>query len=242
MELLERWCPRLRYDSQAVFFAISPAAMTDAPGNRVTRGKRTVASADGVPLLSREWLRDYEQRDKATRFGRRETIRQGADRLGVARQLQSHPRYADRVHGRVLERDGTVYLQYWLYFYATPRAVDGSRDQPAWRLAQVELSGGKPVRLVVRNATGGYTDEVNRVAASRPHDGDEPRELFVSPLTHNLYFEPGDAKPGYVWDRADGGGRLVAPAVERFDGWERWPGTWGAGVGGRRSPAFDGAW
>ena len=169
MELLERWCPRLRYDSQAVFCAVSAAAMTDAQGNRVTRGKRIPASASGVPLLSLDWLRDYEHRGSTKRRSRTESIRQGADRLGDAQQFQSHPHYADRVHGRVVEDGGAhAYLQYWLYFYSAPPAVSGGWDQPGWRLVQIQLADGRPVRVAVRNAAGRARQELNRAALSRP--------------------------------------------------------------------------
>lgn len=239
-ELLERWCPRLHYDSQAVFYAVSPAAMTDAAANRATRGKHTVAAASGVPLLSLDWLRDCEQRDRGKGSGG-ETIRQGADRLGDARQFQSHPRYADRVTGRVREGDGAVvYLQYWLFFYSTPYAVDGSWDEPAWRLMQLELAAGAPARLVVRNGSGRIRQS-GIVARARPYASDAPPDVFVSPLTNNLYFEAGEVTPGFAWDRADGAGRVVTPTVGLFGGWERWPGQWGKDSS-VKSPAFDRAW
>ena len=243
MELLERWCPRLRYDSQTVFYAISASAMTDAPGNRVVRGKRTLASASGVPFLSLDWLREYEERGSTEKSSAKERIRQDTDRLGDARQFQGHPRYADRVHGRAIERDDAVrYLQYWLWFYSTPAAVASSFDQPVWRLLQIEFVAGKPVRLVVRNTAARLRGDGSAVAMSRPYDGTERPEVFVSPLTHNLFFEAGEVAPGFGWDRADGAGRNVIPTVELFDGWQRWPGRWGAGDGGIASPAFDAAW
>lgn len=55
-ELLERFVPHLRYDSQAAFYAVSVETVTGNPTNRLMRGRRVLAAASGVPALTLDVL------------------------------------------------------------------------------------------------------------------------------------------------------------------------------------------
>src|SRR4051794_27099049 len=91
-QLLDRWCPKLRYDSMAVFFAVSVKAMLDAPGNSAMRGDRVLAStSDLPPLLSEDWLRRSAAGDGAEPAKSTDRIVQAGDRVQVAQRFQADP-------------------------------------------------------------------------------------------------------------------------------------------------------
>jgi hypothetical protein len=239
-ELLQYWCPRLRYAAQAAFYAIAVEAVTDSPGTRVVSDGATMASATGVPVLSLDWLGAT-----ADSIGENAVLTAAmTDSVQYVRQLQSRPDYADRVYGRVVEREGRpAFLQYWLFFYGSlfgnPTAA-----RPTWRLLQLDLDKlGRPERAIARNTTL-VGRPPREYAVQRQLDVMARRlPVFVSASTNNLYFEPGEIRPMPLWDHADGQGRTVVPTVELFEkGWERWPGTWGAGRFSCHSPGRTSAW
>ena len=226
--LLQAFRPCLRYDSQAVFLAMSPASMTDNPGNELRRRKTARAWADGVPPLSLTMLseRGHTKRDR---------LRQAPERAHDALRLQRDPRYGDRVYGVVRRSGDRVFLQYWLFFYGTENGSLGARprDDCVWRLIQVDVErDGTAKAVIVEN---------ERLRRRRWRDVptiDGHPIVYVAPRLQYLYFEPGMSWRGFDYDGSDGAGREVVPRVSRFTGWETWPGRWG----GDGSPAMRPAW
>jgi hypothetical protein len=75
--------------------------------------------------------------------------------------------------------------------------------------------------------------------------GDHPI-VYVAPLSHACYFEPGSHPYAFGVDNPDDTLAPVLPKVEEFGTWSRWTGRWGAsrvvggGKFGGRSPAGPG--
>jgi hypothetical protein len=259
--LLAAYRPLLRYDSQAAFLAVSAATITDNPTNRLLRGKDVLAAASGVPMLSLDFVancgpastsdgdvQDTKERVPGTKWDR---LHRGPNRLIDACRMQSDPRYADTVHGRAVLRDGRLFLQYWLWFYSAPfprplsfvnfrELFVTNVDEGAWRLVQIEVRGDAPARVALQSADATY--DVRDWSDLDHGNPQGPVDVYVSPFTQNLYFEPGFERRGQQWDGCDGEGYKCRPGVQTFDGWEHWPGHWGSTEAGPKSPGATDVW
>ena len=229
-QLAELFCPWLCYDSQAAYFAVSPATLTSNPGNTLTRKGEVVASASGVPMLSLAFLKDRADDEKTNK----DKLVTAPDHLAAASSMQADSRYANCAYWRVKRSDKRIFIQYWLCFYYVP--LDVIRDvrgrAGTWRLIQVEVSqGDEPVpRSVYAGRSGGVL----------PWGGVERRDdthplLFVAPFTQKLYFHSGPHRRGLRFDGSDGAVRKQL-RLERFRGWQRWMGTWGGASRSQKSP------
>jgi hypothetical protein len=234
-ERLERHRPALVYDPQEPYRAISAASITDYRGNTLQRRDGSVIARAGsglsLDLLSRYEVRDGDRLDEA------------GDPLPAAQQFQADPAYAERVYGRVRPLGDRVWLQYWLWSYYNPKHLLGlGRHEGDWELVQVRLGpGGEPEAATYSQHQTGEA----KAWADVETQGEHP-VVYVAPLSHACYFEPG-AHP-YVLgvDNPDGSLPPVLPRVEDFGAWHRWTGRWGASTGvlggqfGGRSPSSPG--
>jgi hypothetical protein len=237
---LERFRPALVYDPQEPYRAISAASITDNPGNTLERRDGSVLSRAGsglaLALLARYEVRDGDRLDEA------------GDPITAARRFQGDPVYAERVYGRIRPLGSRVWLQYWLWSYYNPKHLLGlGRHEGDWELVQVRLGpDGEPEAATYSQHQDGEAKDWDGITK---HEGDHPT-VYVAPLSHACYFEPG-AHP-YVLgvDNPDGSQPPVLPRVESFGDWHRWSGRWGASTGvlnglfggrlGGRSPASPG--
>jgi hypothetical protein len=232
---LERFRPALVYDVQEAYRAMSAASITDAPGNALTRSDGTVLARAGEGL-SLDFLSAYD----ATEGDRLDIA---GDPLSTARRMQADPAYRERVYGRMMEDGGRTWLQYWLWFYYTPAQVLGfGKHEGSWQLVQIGLGDdGEP-------EVATYSQ---RASAEARGWGELRREgthpvVYVAPLSHALYFEPGTHPYVLGIDSPHDALPPVLPTVEPFGPWAVWPGRWGnsgGGQGGRfggRSPASPG--
>ena len=142
----------------------------------------------------------------------------------TARRLQRDPAYADRVYGRVKAHEGRTWLQYWLWIYDNPKNVLGlGSHQGDWEMVQVGLDAADRPEVV--------TLSQHKVGESRGWPDVDRRDghpvVYVSMLSHALYFDHGTQPyPGGI-DHPFPGGPEVLPAVEAFGPWEVWGGRWG---------------
>jgi hypothetical protein len=244
---LERHRPALRYDSQEPYRAISAASITDYEDNRLLGEDGSVLATprgQGPARLSLAYLADYppgREPDDGDRLD------EAPDVLAAARRFQADPDYADRCYGRVKPDGDRTWLQYWLWSYYNPKHLLGfGRHEGDWELVQVGLGPGDEPQVVTisQHTTGEAKDweDVERM-------GDHP-VVYVAPLSHANYFEPG-AHPYVIGvDTPDGGADPVLPRIETFGAWDSWPGRWGNSTGvlarfsrgrlGGRSPASPG--
>jgi Vacuolar protein sorting-associated protein 62 len=233
---LERHRPALVYDPQEPYRAIAANSITDYPGNTLQRRDGSVLASAGLglelALLTRYEVRDGDRLDEA------------GDPLAAARRFQSDSAYAERLYGRIRPQGDGVWLQYWLWSYYNPKHLLGlGRHEGDWELVQVRLGpNGEPDAATYSQHQNGEARDWDRL---EHHDGDHP-VVYVAPLSHACYFEPGAHPYMLGVDNPDGSLPPVLPRVEPFGDWHRWTGRWGASTGvlggrfGGRSPASPG--
>jgi hypothetical protein len=129
--------------------------------------------------------------------------------------------------------DGTVWLQYWLFFYFSDRGHLGvEQREGGWELAQMRLGAdGAPAALVLGRPGGGLAltpAQLDTVAVG------EGTVAVVYPArgSHALLPRPGCFAAPVAPDHSDGAGARLRPRLEPIGddgpGWALWPGRWGA--------------
>jgi hypothetical protein len=222
---LERHRPALVYDPQEAYRAMSAASITDHDESLLRRSKGAIVARAGAGLsLALLSSYDVEDGDRLDEVG---------DHLAAARRFQGDAAYRERVYGRVKEDAGRVWLQYWLWSYYNPKHLLGlGKHEGDWELVQVGLSDdGEPEVATFSQHENGEARSWDKL---RRHQGDHPI-VYVAPLSHACYFEPG-AHPYVIGvDNPDDSLPPVLPQVEPFGAWETWTGRWGnsTGVGSR---------
>ena len=231
---LEKHRPALVYDPQETYRAMSAASITDYRENALKRENGAIVSRAGSGL-SLALLTAYDVKSG-------DRIDEANDYLDASRHFQAKPDYRERVYGRVKEDGDRVWLQYWMWCYYNPKHLLGwGRHEGDWEVVQIGLDGDEPDVLTYSqhsNAEAKDWDKARR-------QGDHPI-VYVAPLSHACYFEPG-AHP-YVLgvDNPDDSLDPVLPQVEPIGAWAGWSGRWGASKGvaggrfGGRSPASPG--
>ncbi len=232
---LERFKPALVYDPQEAYRSMSAASITDNRDNALKRENGAVVSraASGLTLAL---LAAYDVKDG-------DRIDEAGDYLTASRRFQGNPGYHERVYGRVEEDGGRTWLQYWLWCYYNPKHLLGwGKHEGDWEVVQIGLDGEKPDVLTYSqhsNAEARDWDKAKR-------QGDHPI-VYVAPLSHACYFEPGAHPYVFGVDNPDDTLPPVLPKVEEFGSWSGWTGRWGASRGvvrsgklGGRSPASPG--
>jgi hypothetical protein len=234
-DLLARFKPQLAYDSIEQYFADSAAQWTENPGNQLRRADTTTGAGallaqagDGLALdfLGAEAYASGDAVVAGDRIGDPHTdYRTQYVALRTAR-----PELSNRIHGRAVEADGRVWLQYWFwYFYNDYNlALGAGRHEGDWEMVQLRLYGDEPDLAVYaqhRRAEKRPWSEVRR-APDRP---DTPM-VYVARGSHASYFEPGFHQTEAWYDLADGKRETPELALEVLDesgGWAVWPGIWG---------------
>lgn len=232
---LERHRPALVYDPQEAYRAMSAASIVDYRDNTLKRRDGSVVARAGaglaLALLSAYDVKDGDRLDEA------------GDPLPASRRFQADPAYRERVYGRVKEDGGRVWLQYWLWCYYNPKQLLGfGKHEGDWELVQIGLGAdGTPEVATFSQHEGA---EARDWGATR-RQGDHP-VVYVAPLSHACYFEPGSHPYVLGVDNPDGRLAPVLPRVEPFGPWVAWKGSWGNSTGvaggtfGGRSPASPG--
>jgi hypothetical protein len=250
-DLLRRYSPELRYESQETYFADAAAEMTDnfVAGSRqnhlVSGGARIAAAnpADPLPNLSLAFLGDpayangraattSDQLDAANGF-----YQQDAQRMRAAG-------YGDRVYGRAITTGGKTWLQYWLFSYYNPQNVLGfGVHEGDWEFVQVGLDGdGAPdVATYAQHGSGERCpwSRVQKTPAGAP-------TVYVALASHASYFAAGVNPRGfYPDDNHRGSGYRVIPALEIVTvatPFMAWRGKWGASSSSPVAPRRQGKW
>lgn len=244
-ELLRRFQPRLRYDSQEAFFADSAAEWTDNPGNELRRrfadGKpgALIAATDpaaGEQKLTLGFLDHPLYADGETKAEDEDLI--SSPRRDYRRryaELRMRPGYANVMYGRAkLGSDERLWLQYWLwYFYNDLHLAGGAGlHEGDWEMVQLRLGpGGERPDLAVyaqhTHAGQAAWEDVEK----EPGQPDSPL-IYVGRGSHASYFRAGYQGTGVWYDLADG--KRPAPPLrleilgdDDLPGWVRWRGRWG---------------
>ena len=245
-DLLKRFQPVLRYDSNEQFFADSAEQLMVNPGVELRR-KRTatgngavLARAGGELALAFLAERRYadgtpvEEGDVIGAAGK--DYREQYRKLRVAR-----PELTNVVYGHAIAVNGRIWLQYWLwYFYNDYQLSFGAGTHEGdWEMVQLRMDdqAGHPDIAVYAQHSYAEVRPWNRVERFLPDD--LRPVVYVARGSHASYFEAGYHQTEAWYDLADGKRRMKRRPVLEILGtdepaWTRWPGRWGDTLPGKR--------
>ncbi|HYC82847.1 MAG TPA: patatin-like phospholipase family protein [Solirubrobacterales bacterium] len=240
--LLERHRPLLRYDSLECSRADSAATICSlAAGGRSNSLHRadgtliaTAAPAPGEARLELSLLGASAYADGQP-AGRGDYLDEcGGSLAADALALRADPALADVVYGRARRgAAGTLWLQYWLFFYFADRGHLGiEQHEGDWQLVQIGLGKEAEPRVATLARAGGALRLAwEQVETAAGEDG-PVAVVYPARGSHTPLPRAGTFAAPVVPDHNDGGGALVRPRLEPIGddgpGWVRWPGRWGA--------------
>jgi hypothetical protein len=251
-DLLRRFSPYLRYETQETYFADSAAEITDnfVAGSRQNylvngSGTRLAAANPADPLanLSLAFLGDPAYAD-----GRASSASDYLDEANTSYQQDAQrlraAGYGDRVYGRAVTAGGKTWLQYWLFSYYNPQNVLGfGVHEGDWEFVQVGLdSTGSPDVATYAQHDGGERCAWPQVQRT----GDGAPVVYVALASHASYFSSGINPRGfYPDDYHRGTGYQARPALEVVTAatpFMAWQGRWGASSSSPAAPRRQGKW
>jgi hypothetical protein len=253
-DLLRRFQPMLRYDSNEQYFADSAAQYTDAPGIQLRRvpqnGKPGALIASAVPVgpepkLSLAFLGPQAYGNDA-KVEKTDVIGvRGKDyRAQYVKLRTSRPDLNNRMYGRAVEVNGRIWLQYWLwYFYNDYQLALGfGTHEGDWESLQLRIGpdGVPDVAVYAQHRHGEKRswEDVEKL----PGRPDTPL-AYIARGSHAAYFEAGYHETEAWYDIADGkrkAPKLVLEIAEyATHPWMRWPGRWGDTTPRDRGNALD---
>jgi len=240
-DLLTRFAPLLRYDSNEQYFADSAQQWTDCPNNELRRadvavGKKGKILARAVPSGEQTKL-TLAFLGPAT-YASGEPFQKG-DIIGYSgrdyrkvyvRLRKERPELRNVMYGRTVEQNGRLWLQYWFwYFYNDYQlAFDAGVHEGDWEMVQLRMhpTEDRPDLAVYAQHRYGEKRSWNDVRK----DGERPI-VYIARGSHASYFEPGFHQTEAWYDLADG--KRPAPDLTleliRADthAWMLWKGRWG---------------
>jgi hypothetical protein len=244
-ELLNRYAPELRYDSQEGFYADSAATITDYLGNDLSDGDSLIASRDfgasGLPQLELDILGStYRGGASATEshFLDEDTADQSG--YGVAASyMHGQLAYANKTYGRVIGSGDQIWLQYWLWYYYNPfDTLEIGKHEGDWEMIQIGLSPSsyRPLTAVYAQHTGAERCPWDAVETNLVGSGpDVAPVVYPAVGSHASYFTDGvhTRLAGASNDNNDAAGPSIRPSVIDVSGvnepnWLNWPGHWGS--------------
>jgi hypothetical protein len=243
-DLLRRFQPVLRYDSNEQFFADSAEQFMVNPGNELRR--KPTAKGSGAVLasaapkagepqlelgfLGRETYGDGSPVQEGDVIGvRGKDYREQYRRLRVARPELNNVTYA-----HAIEANGRLWLQYWLWYFYNDYQLSFAlgTHEGDWEMVQYRMDddAGHPDLAVYAQHRYGEVRSWEKVEKFPP-DLERP-VVYVARGSHASYFESGFHQTEAWYDLADGKRRMPKrPKLEILGtdepAWTRWPGRWG---------------
>jgi len=241
-DLLKRFQPVLRYDSNEQFFADSAVQFMVNPTTQLrrksgadgTKGK-VIASAvpgAGVPPLTLDFLGPKTYGDASKVLEGDVMGVRGKDYREQYRGLRmAHPELTNVVYGHAIEANGRVWLQYWFWYFYNDYQLSFAlgTHEGDWEMVQLRMDtdAGHPDLAV-------YSQ--HRYGEVRPWDevetlGERP-VIYVARGSHAGYYTAGFHQTEAWYDLADGKRRMKHRPVLEILGtdepaWPHWPGRWG---------------
>jgi hypothetical protein len=250
-DLLERYRPLIRFDSQEPYRAIAAESIADNPGNLLRLADGTVlgrAGGEGAAGLTLELLSAYPAGIEPSEDDR---LDEAPDVIADALRMQAEERYRSRVYGSMATGGERTWLQYWLWLYYNPKHLLGfGKHEGDWELVQVGLDpAGEPDAATYSQHSYAERKPFSEVEVDES-DGGRHAVVYCAPFSHASYFEAGTHFHLGGTDNPDGTGEHVLPRVEELGAWLSWVGRWGNSRGvlpdwsggklGGRSPASPG--
>lgn len=248
--LLERYRPLLQYDSLESYRADSVATIAEMVAGRRCNSLhradgRTIAAtvpAPGQAKLDLSFLGAPSYADGQAAREDDYLDEAGGSHADDARLMRRRAGCADLVYGRARhDRDGRLWLQYWLFFYFNDKGLLGvGAHEGDWEMIQLRLGDDLvPDEVTYGQHSGGERaswDEVER------DPGEELAPLvYVSRGSHACRLRRGSYRAPTAPDHNDGLGPRLRPRLVTIGddgpGWVLWPGRWGST---RRREAFEG--
>ncbi|MGH2900161.1 MAG: Vps62-related protein, partial [Solirubrobacteraceae bacterium] len=241
-DLLARFAPALRYDSNEQFFADSAAQYTDAPGMQLRRvpnlAKAGAVIASAEPAGNEDRLSLGYLGPKTYGGGAKV---EKTDVLGVrgrdyraqyVRLRTARPDLNNRIYARAAEVNGRLWLQYWVwYFYNDYQLALGfGTHEGDWECIQLRMGIDGDVPDVAVYAQHRHGEKRPWAQVERLRGTDTP-VVYVARGSHAAYFEAGYHQTEAWYDIADG--KRPAPKLtveivsDATHPWMRWPGRWG---------------
>ena len=239
-DLLKRFAPLLRYDSNEQYFADSAAQWTDCPNNELRRadvapGKKGEVLARAVPsgeqpkltlaFLSPVTYASGQPFVKGDIIGH-----SGRDyREAYVRLRKERPKLRNVMYGRTVEQNGRLWLQYWFwYFYNDYQlALGAGLHEGDWEMVQLRMHPTEERPDLAVYAQHRYGEK--RSWGEVRKDGERPI-VYVARGSHAAYFEPGFHQTEAWYDLADGkrpAPELTLELIRPTHAWMLWKGRWG---------------
>jgi hypothetical protein len=227
-ELLERFVPVLRYDSNETFFADAVEIMAGAnDAFELTSGSgETIAAAPVSSTVLREGA--YADGRSVVPTDRLTAVRR--DYREQAFELHPRPELRNVVYGHAQHDsgDGRLWLQYWYFYLYNDAGFAGNvgLHEGDWEMVQLRIARDEPDLAVYAQHDYAEQREWAQVELA-----DGKPVVYPGRGTHASYFETGLHRTKVWWDIADG--MRPAPPLrlvvldEDPPGWLSWPGRWG---------------
>ncbi|HET8674098.1 MAG TPA: hypothetical protein VFL87_10705, partial [Thermoleophilaceae bacterium] len=186
-ELLSRYKPELRYDSQEAFFADSAEEWTANPGNQLRRAGGELLAEP--PQLALSFLGPTRYDDGAGVEADDLIGAQGKDyRNQYTRLRGARPELRNRIYGHAAnDQGGALWLQYWFFYFYNDYhlALDFGLHEGDWEMVQIRMKAGEPDIAVY--AQHAYAEvrawsEVQKTPDGRPL-------VYPGRGSHASYFE-----------------------------------------------------
>jgi hypothetical protein len=251
-EVLGRYSPHMRYESQETYFADAAAEITDnfVAGSRTntlrTNGGTILAAADPAdprPTLSLGFLGDPTYADGRAAAQTDFLDEANTNRLQDAQRLRTQG-YADRVFGRVAVSQGRTWLQYWFFYYFNPQSLLGiGAHEGDWEYVQygLDAEGAPEIATYGQHGQGEACPwaAVERTSAGVP-------VVYPARESHASYYAAGNNPRGSLPDDSHfGRGYQVRPTldvVSEATPWLAWRGRWGGTSGSPAAPRRQTMW
>jgi len=188
--LLERYKPHPKYDSQEAFFADSAKEMTDNPGNELRRANGEVIATPGAGLSLDSLGAQYTDGSAA----------KATDVLGImgkdyrtqySKLREARADLRNFVYGHAqTDPDGKLWLQYWFwYFYNDYQLAGGfGLHEGDWEMIEIRLDAKEQPELALyaqhAYAESHAWDEVEKTGDGKP-------VTYPGRGSHASYFAPG---------------------------------------------------
>jgi hypothetical protein len=241
-ELLRRFQPQLRYDSNEAFFADSAAIWTDNPSNTLRRASRDDRAGEllaaarpgpGQAQLNLAFL-------GPSRYGGGEAV-QRTDLIGSSRRdyrdqyvaLRGDRAYANRIYGRAKEDLGRLWLQYWFFYFFNDYNLAGGfgLHEGDWEMVQLRIGEGGELPDLAVYAQHRWAEVAPWDEVEKPEGQPDTPLVYVARGSHASYFHPGYQETEAWYDLADGKRKTpqltLEIVAEDEPGWITWPGFWG---------------
>lgn len=265
-QLLMKYAPKMRFDSQETFRTMTANSITDfywptekASDSNLLRGPSPFETllAYSNPELSNPHLSlAFLQPDESS-YPNEEPVIPGdvlsehgnseVSAMEDVDALINNGDYYGKVYGRVKYSGGEWWLQYWFFYYFNPwLSTNVGNHEGDWEMVQLALSSsGVPTVVTYAQHKGGEVCSWSDVQTSIGYYGNVAPDVFVARGSHASYLDESEDMSTFdgVLDGTDA--EIPVPVqVEPMDdsmGWVLWPGQWGDSESSPASPGLQGS-